>query len=157
MWTCELRQTHQLSTGYLRPLTPWKQGPQQRLSLFIRRCAHTQTNIHSVTRCKCHSGLRWLLCWLCTLGGCSRKGFQREGGDKRKEGGCGRAGMNCAAQQEASQKFAKCNKPFLCFAAVMIWIWVRRKRSNQKTVNHFWGGWGHSSEMFTSPSQVSRL
>lgn len=75
---------------YQSTLMAWKKRPQQSLSLFIRSWVHTHT-VHTLTHshwgawCKCHSGLRWLLCWLCTLGGCSRKGCiqfleLREGG-----------------------------------------------------------------------------
>lgn len=77
---------------YQSTLIAWKKRPQQSLSLFIRSWVHTHTvHTHTLTHshwgawCKCHSGLRWLLCWLCTLGGCSRKGCiqfleLREGG-----------------------------------------------------------------------------
>lgn len=50
------------------------EGPWQRLSLFIRHWKHTRTHLHthSGPSCKCHSGLLWWLCWLCTSGSCRR-------------------------------------------------------------------------------------
>lgn len=74
--TCVHKRLLKVSSVRAGVETPggWGEGPWQRLSLFIRRWKHTHTHLHthSGPSCKCHSGLRWWLCWLCTSGGCRR-------------------------------------------------------------------------------------